>query len=102
DVDGGLRAFASYTRGQRTTDLAAPSVVVVESLRDGPVPSLLDPGIGTDRTWSVGARLNRSFAPRDAGSSARSALLAGVDVTGGASTVQSTFAGRVGELINGL
>ena len=102
DVDGGFRGFASYTLGYRTTDLAAPAVVVVERLRDGPVPSLLDPGIGTDRTWSAGARLNRSFASSDAGSIARHTLLAGVDVTGGASSLQSTFAGRVGELINGL
>jgi hypothetical protein len=98
-ADGGLRVFASYTLGRRATDLVAPAVVVVERLRDGPVPTLLDPGVGIDRTWSSGARVNRAFTPGAGGS--RHALVAGADLNGGASRVQSTFAGRVGELVNG-
>ena len=103
-ADGGLRAFGSYTLGRRTTDLIAPAVIVVERLRDGPVPALLDPGTGTDRAWSLGARVDRSFSTGTTGATAgaRHTLLAGVDVSGGAASVQSAFAGRVGELVNGL
>ena len=92
--DAGFRAFAAYTLGQRTSDLAAPSSVIVERLNDGPVPALVEAGVGWDRTWSAGARLNRSTGAHT--------LLAGVDVAGGSTTMQSVFAGRVGELVNGL
>jgi hypothetical protein len=68
----------------------------MERLRDGPVPSLLDPGEGTDRTWSVGLRLNRTL------SSSRHRVLAGVDFSGASASLQSAFAGRVGELLNGV
>ncbi len=85
---------ASYTRGQRTSDLVAPPSIIVERLNDGPVAALLEPGVGTDRTWSAGARFNRTTSAHR--------LLAGVDLGGGSSTVQSVFAGRVGELVNGL
>src|SRR5207245_11766936 len=57
---GAFRAFGAYTLGRRATDLVAPSVIVVDRLREGPVPTLLEPGIGTDRTWSAGARVTRS------------------------------------------
>ena len=90
----GLRVFGSYTLAHRSTDQVAPGVIVVERLRDGPVPTLLDPGIGTDSTWSLGARLNRT--------SGAHSLLGGVDLSGGSSSVQSVFSGRVGELLNGL
>jgi hypothetical protein len=90
----GLRLFGAYTLARRSTDLVAPSVVVVDRLLDGPVPSLLDPGIGTDRTWALGGRVNRTRGGHN--------LLAGFDVSGGASSVQSVFSGRVGETLNGL
>jgi hypothetical protein len=93
--DAGVRAFGGFTIGRRATDLVAPAVVVMERLRDGPVPSLLDPGVGTDRTWSIGLRLNRT-----AGSS-RHRVLAGLDLSGASASLQSAFAGRVGELLNG-
>src|SRR5207245_8050262 len=67
----------------------------MERLRDGPVPSLLDPGEGTDRTWSIGLRLNRTPA------SSHHRVLAGLDLSGAAASLQSAFAGRVGELLNG-
>ena len=86
--EGGLRLFGSYTLDHRSTDLVAPGVVVVERLRDGPVPTLLDPGIGNDRTWSLGG------APIPAWRTARP--------LGGASSVQSAFSGRVGERLNGV
>jgi hypothetical protein len=92
--NGGARAFAAYTIGHRTTDLVAAPVVVMERLRDGPVPSLLDPGVGIDRTWTVGLRLNRGAV--------RHQVLAGVDVWGASASAQSAFAGRVGELLNGV
>jgi hypothetical protein len=92
--NGGLRVFGAYTLAHRSTDLVAPGVIVVERLRDGPVPTLLDPGIGTDSSWALGARLNRTGGAHH--------LLGGVDLSGGSSRVQSAFSGRVGELLNGL
>ena len=52
----GVRCLGWYTLAHRSTDLVAPAFVLAERLRDGPIPTLLDPGIGTDRTWSFGAR----------------------------------------------
>ena len=95
DGDGGLRAFAAFTAGHRSTDFVAPQSIVMERLRDGPVPSLLDPGIGTDGTWSIGARFSR-----DAGG-LRHRIAAGIDVSGASTRTQSAFAGRVLELLNG-
>jgi hypothetical protein len=92
--DAGLRLFGSYTMAHRSSDLVAPPVIVVERLRDGPIPTLLDPGIGTDSTWSFGARLNRTMSGHN--------LLAGADMYGGGASQQSVFSGRVGELLNGL
>ncbi|MCU1386312.1 MAG: hypothetical protein JWL71_5009 [Acidobacteria bacterium] len=91
---GGLRLFGSYTLGHRSTDQIAPAFVLVERLRDGPIPSLLDPGVGTDSTWSLGARLNRTIGVHN--------LIAGVDLYGGSSSAQSVFSGRVGELVGGI
>jgi len=92
--DGGVRAFGSYTASQRTSDLEGPQSVIVERLNDGPVDALLQPGVGTDRTWSAGARFYRTTSTHR--------FLSGVDLGGGSSSVQSVFAGRVGELVNGL
>jgi hypothetical protein len=95
DGSGGVRAFGAFTLGHRSTDLAPPAVAVMDRLRDGPVPELLNPGVGTDRTWSVGLRLNRTIGD------ARHRLFAGVDLSGASATMRSAFAGRVGELLNG-
>ena len=92
--NSGLRLFASYTLAHRSTDLVAPAAIVVDRIADGPIPTLLDPGIGSDRTWSLGARLNRTAGGHN--------LIGGVDLYGGASSVQSVFSGRVGELLNGI
>ena len=94
DGNGGFRAFATYTLGNRTSDLVPPSFVILERLSDGPVPSIIAPGIGNDRTWSAGARLNRSRGGHT--------MTAGVDLLGGSTTTQSVFTGQVGELVNGL
>jgi hypothetical protein len=91
--NGGVRAFAAYTVGNRTSDLIAPRSAILERLSDGPVPSIIEPGLGTDRTWSAGARLTRSGGAHT--------VAAGVDIAGGSTTTQSVFAGRVGELVNG-
>ena len=95
DGDGGVRAFAAFTMGHRSTDLVAPASVVMERLRDGPVPSLLDPGIGTDLTWSTGLRFNR-----DADGS-RHRIVTGVELSGASTSTRPVFAGRVLELLNG-
>ena len=42
----------------------------------------------------ISARLNRTSGVHN--------LLGGVDVLGGAASVQSVFSGRVGELVNGI
>jgi hypothetical protein len=89
----GMRTFASYTLGRRATDVVSPGVIVVERLTEGPIPDLLEPGIGTDRVWMAGARFDATDA--------RNQFLTGVDLTGASATAQSTFSGRVGELING-
>src|SRR5262249_52201813 len=93
--EGGLRAYGAFTIGSRSTNLIAPASVAMERLHAGPVPSLLDPGVGTDRTWSIGARLTRAF--RDS----RHRTILGADVSGSAATMQSAFAGRVLELLAG-
>src|SRR5262245_27571699 len=94
--EGGLRAYGAFTTGHRSTDLVPPASVAMERLRDGPVPSMLDPGVGTDRTWSIGARLNRVF------NESRHRTVVGADGSGSAATMQSAFAGRVLELLAGL
>jgi TonB dependent receptor len=93
DANVGVRTFASYTLGRRATDVVAPAVIVVERLTEGPIPELLAPGIGTDRVWMVGAHVDAAAAGHQ--------FLAGGDLTGASATAQSTFSGRVGELING-
>jgi hypothetical protein len=99
DANVGVRTFASYTLGRRATDLVAPGVIVVERLSEGPIPELLAPGIGTDRVWMVGGRFDATGG--NATAAAKHRFLAGVDFTGASATAQSTFSGRVGELING-
>jgi hypothetical protein len=99
NADAGVRLFGSYTMCRRATDLVAPSVIVVERLTDGPVPSLVDPNVGTDRVWSIGARVNRTFSPAP---DVRHTVLAGVDFSGASASVRSAFTGRVGELVDGL
>jgi hypothetical protein len=92
--DGGVRAFAAYTASQRTSDIDAPASIIVERLSDGPVDALLQPGVGTDRTWAAGARVYKTTSTHR--------FVSGFDLGGGSSSVQSVFAGRVGELVNGL
>ena len=55
-----VRAFGSYTRASAPAISRRPQSIIVERLNDGPVDALLQPGVGTDRTWSAGARLYRT------------------------------------------
>jgi len=95
-TDAGVRTYGAFTIGHRSSDLVVPASVVMERLRDGPVPSLLDPGVGTDRTWSAGVRMNGAL------DGSRHRILIGADISGAATSQQSTFAGRVLELLNGM
>lgn len=95
----GVRAFGGFTFRDRQTDLQRTPLVFVERLRDGPVPSRLDAGTGTDRVWHVGGRLNSSVATDTAG---HHTVVAGADLEGMTTTMQSAFSGRVGEYVNGL
>lgn len=51
------RAYAGYTERKRT---AAPiaSSITVDSLTSDPISDLFDTGIGTSRTWTLGARIS--------------------------------------------
>jgi len=97
--DASVRAFAGFTTRNRTNELAAPAFAVVERLRDGPIPNLLDDGPGISRAWSLGARVR---GPRAAAGAGRHDLAAGVEIANGFMSTSSSFAGRVGELINGM
>jgi hypothetical protein len=101
DKDGGLRISAGYTTRNRSNSLTPPAFVVVERLRDGPIPDLLDAGPGLDRTWSVSAQIHGGFAT-ESGPGTRVAIVAGLDVAGASTTAQSSFAGVVGELLDGI
>ena len=94
-----VRAFGGVTRRRRTNKLFVPGFVIAERLSDGPIPNILDTGPGTDATWSAGLRANAAAASSGAGGHR---LAAGIDVTGGSSTINSSFGGRIGETINGL
>ena len=95
---GTVRGFVGLTTRRRTNELRAPDFVTIERLRDGPVPNLLDAGEGGDRRWTIGARAQSS---REI-SGSRHDVVGGLDLAGASMTQQSTFAGTVGELIDGL
>ena len=78
-----------------------PAVIVVERLQRRPDPELLDPGIGTDRTWSVGARVDATGGSATAAAKHRF-LARRRFLPARPRRAQSTFSGRVGELINGV
>ena len=91
--------FGSFGRRRQTHDLQSSSLLIVERLRDGPVPELLNPMNGSEQTWSLGARMK----------SARVTLLnrphtvrGGAVWSAGDVTARSTFSGRIGELVAGV
>lgn len=92
----GIRSTGSVTFRRRTPTLpGAASLVIVERLIDGPVPSLLDPGQGDDRVFGAAGRFNAT-------ADGRHAIAAGVEITRSSTSQQSAFSGRVGELVNGV
>jgi hypothetical protein len=95
----GVSFFGGYTQRGRTADLEPSPVIIVERLTDGPVQQLLDPGDGTDRVLQIGAHINgdRTTAPNR-----HHQLLGGIELTRGSTSLQSAFAGRVGETVNGI
>jgi TonB-dependent receptor-like protein len=96
-----LRLFGGTTRRHRTNSLAVEPLVMIERLRDGPIQDVLDVGSGADTTWMAGARAQTTPSANRSGI-AQHAFAFGVDVGGSSMTMQSTFAGTVGELINGI
>jgi hypothetical protein len=104
DRDGGVRVFGGFTTRRRTTALTPREFVVVERLRDGPIPNLLDAGPGSDRSVTVAAKIHGGLAPaaRTGQSAAYHTIVAGLELNRSSTTAQSTFAGAVGELIDGI
>jgi hypothetical protein len=96
--NGSIETFGAFTVRNRANDLVAPAAVTIERLRDGPVPDLLNPGVGTDQRWSFGAKFHGTF---DSGMPSAHAVVAGVEVGGASASAQSSFAGTVGELVGG-
>jgi len=86
------------TAGDRRNDAAPAPALVMERLRDGPVPELLNPGTGSSSVWSIGGRLRTPAA----GASFRQQFMAGADVEGDAARVRPAFSGMVGETLDGI
>jgi hypothetical protein len=80
---------------QRSTDLKPVSAIVTERLTEGPVPDLVAP-LGTDKAWSLGARLTPITWDR------RHTPQAGVTLSGGSADARTPFSVRVGELVDGI
>jgi len=96
-----LRGYGAISDRRRENNLISVPFIAIERLRDGPIPNVLDVGPGRDRTWSAGARLHAG-TQSDGSDSIRHDVIAGVDVMGAQSTMQSTFTGSVGELVDGI
>src|SRR5204862_5849053 len=95
----GVRAFGGVTIRGRDAELDPTPFAIVDRLRDGPVPTLLDAGDGTDRVVNDGGRVHGSI--ETAGAS-RHTLAAGAELTRSSTSQQSAFAGRVGEMVDGV
>lgn len=100
--------FGDVSRRSERSDLQAASALVIERLRDGPVPELLTPRDSSSATWSVGSRFTSAplaaagpFAQKAPGSY-RHVFRGGVSMSGAATAARSTFNGRIGELVAGL
>jgi len=92
-------AFASYSIRQRAFDLQPVTSIVIDSVVDPPVTSMLYPGPGTDTAWTVGA----SLKPASSEATRLAALHIGAEVSGGSAKMQPAFSGGlIGEAVNGL
>ena len=101
NMSGGmtLSSFFGYTGRNHLPDGIVSRTATVERLRDGPVPQIIYPGEGSDRSWSYGASL-RPSASRLGG--VFHSWRVGVEGGGATARSQPTFSGRVGETIDGL
>jgi len=90
--------YSSVTFGDRRSDAAPAAVLVMERLRDGPPPELLNPGTGGSSVSSTGARVRTPTV----GTSLRQQFMAGMDVQRDAARVHPSFTGLVGETLNGI
>ncbi len=93
-----LSALASFSARQRAADLAAPTSIYMDRVFEGPVTALLYPGFGTDRSWSLAAKLQPAAADR----SGAAGVQAGIEVSGGLADMRQGFSGTIGESVNGL
>src|SRR5262249_4711157 len=101
-IDGtatGFRAFGGYTVRNRDTELQSAPFVIIERLRDGPAPNLLDPGPGSDHVWELGGRVHSTIAREGYG---EHTIVAGGGLSSNSTTRQSAFTGLVGEEVDGL
>src|SRR5438874_1470973 len=92
-----MRAPPTRSRFRSRASTRAPALLM-ERLRDGPVPELLNPGTGSSSVWSIGGRLRTPAA----GASFRQQFMAGADVEGDAARVRPAFSGMVGETLDGI
>src|SRR5262249_20584384 len=92
-------AFGSLTKRDREPEVASATSIVIERLRDGPVPSLLSPRTGTDSVWSAGTRL--LWPPFVVAAKEQNAQI-GVEASGGIEESRAGFSGMIGEALNGL
>jgi hypothetical protein len=93
-----LSLFGGATLGDRTNDLAPPPAVVMERLRDGPVPELLNPGTGSSRVWTAGGSLTLMGRPQ----LFEGRIIVGGEVSGAFAAYRPAFSGTVGETLDGL
>jgi hypothetical protein len=92
-------AFGSYTSRTRETEVASAPSIVIERLRDGPVPSLLNPRTGSDAIWSAGSRV---VLPSFGVGERAQNVQVGFEASGGTEESRAGFSGMIGELLNGL
>jgi hypothetical protein len=95
DVDSMWTGFISFSARRRTTDLQPVSAIVTERLAEGPTPDFVAP-LGTDKAWSLGARLTPMTWDR------RHTPQAGITLSGGSAGGLTPFSVRIGELVNGV
>lgn len=96
-TDWSWRGFAGLTAHEQTTDLLPQSTMIMDRLRDGPVPELLAP-LGTDRLWSFGVIAKPAVGP----STRLHDLQLGIVLSTASAHVRAPFTGRIGELVNGI
>jgi len=93
------RLFGSYTARRQDPGVSAVSPLVVDSLRDGPVPDLAAAGLHRDRRWSLGVHVAPPAPPLFG---RHQTLTAGAEVDGERVQTDATFSGLLGELVDGI